>query len=155
MRRIITIIVAALAVTVMVAGVAGCAKKSSKSAASSGQTQAVRVVVIAEPDVPEIAYALRPGQVLRVKTTGLTVGTIASVDVTADLVAVPDALGRLHVVPSPVDKEVRLVVDGQATSSGGAYFFPGGQLYVSTDIEMITQVVDFTGSIVSIEPKSS
>lgn len=155
MRRIITVIVAVLAVSVMLGAVAGCTKKSSKSTVASGQTQPMRVVVVAKPDVPEVAYALKPGQVLRVKTTGVIVGTIASADVTPALVAVPDALGRLHAVPSPVDREVRLVVNGQATSSGGAYFFPGGQLYVSTDIELVTQVVDFTGSIVSIEPKSS
>jgi hypothetical protein len=154
-RRIITFIVAVVAVTVLAGSLVGCGKRPSKSVQSGGQTRAMRVVVVADPDVPEVAYSLKPGQVLHVKATGVTVGTIASVEVTSALVAVPDAAGRLHSVPSPVVKEVRLVLDGQASTSGGAYFFPGGQLYVSTGVEMVTQVVDFTGAVVSIEPKSS
>jgi hypothetical protein len=154
-RRIITITVAIVAVALLAGLASGCTKKAPKGAQSGGQTQAMQVVVVADPDVPEVAYALKPGQVLHVKTTGVTIGTIVSAEVTPALVAVPDSSGRLHAVPSPVAKEVRLVLDGTASTSGGAYFFPGGQLYVSADVELVTQVVDFMGSIVSIAPKSS
>jgi hypothetical protein len=134
--------------------VTACGTTAPKGTGAVGVAKDMRVVIVAVPEIPESAYAFKSGQVVRVKSTGVTVGTIESVQVTATLTAAATADGRLIAQPSPVSKEVRLVISGQAQARDGGYIFPGGQLYVTTDESFMTPTVLFRGAIVSIEPKA-
>lgn len=132
---------------------AGCGK-SAKDAGGTAAGRDMRVVIVSIPDVPEAAYAFKTGEVVRVKDTGVTIGTIDSIEITPTMEAVAQPDGHLVVSPSPFTKEVRLVLSGRAEQRNGAYFFTGGQLWVTPEDEFITQTVQFKGAVVSIEPKA-
>lgn len=133
---------------------AACGRTPTTGTTPAGTATDMRVVIVTVLDVPEMADAFKPGQAVRIKKNGVTLGTIESVQVTAAVIAVPTADGHLVSQPSPVSKEVRLVIAGQAQVRDGAYFFSGSQLWLTAGEDFVTPTVQFRGPIVSIEPKA-
>lgn len=151
MRRSTSIVLAAVLGAALI--LAGCGKSASTSG-SPAATREMRVVIVSIPDVPEAVYAFKTGETVRVRSTGVVVGTIDSIEITPTVEAAPLPNGHLVVSPSPMNKEARLVITGRAEVRQGAYIFPGGQLWVTPEEDFITQTVQFKAAIVSIEPKA-
>jgi hypothetical protein len=145
----------ALRMAVLLAAVAlaasGCGPKSSATSPASGTTPVVVRILV--DGVPRgVGASLAKGQSVRVRATGVTVGTIESVEVTALAQASPDSSGRLVASPSPVAEQILVTVRGAAVVSESGYTFGGGNLYVNDLQEFVTPTTILRGSIVSMQP---
>lgn len=139
--------------TVLVAAtlvIAGC--KGGASTAPSADVRPYRVVIEVSGVYPEQPSAIVKGDTVKVSTNGVVIGVVESVVSTPSPVQVPTADGRLLIVGSPIYRDMRITIVGQAAESSTGLKFPGGQLWVRPGVEFQTPRANFTGAILSIEP---
>ena len=138
---VMLVLAAALSVT-------GCGAKSAKTTAGGTKSIVLRVLVDRVPH--GVADSLVKGQPVRLRTTGAVLGTIESVEVTADPTAFPDSRGMLIESPSPLADQIVLTLKGTAVVSESGFRVGGGNIYVSGDDEFVTPTTILRGSIVSM-----
>lgn len=142
----------ALALAVALA-LSGCSGAKTPAAAPSGaSTQQTVIVTLLIPEVPKgVGDSLKPGQPVKVKSTGVLVGTIASVEVTAAALAEPNSHGQLVESGSPVSDDLLIHIKGQAQVSDAGFKFGPSNLYVNSLDEYLTPTTIVKGTLVSIE----
>jgi hypothetical protein len=112
----------------------------------------VVVELLVRGALPPVDEAFVVGQAVRVKDSGAVIGTITDVAVEPALMAVPDATGSLQAARSPVFLDIWLTIEGEASVSDAGYRFDGTNVYVNSDIEYLTPVTFFSGTIMSMKP---
>jgi hypothetical protein len=150
MRRIrsIAVLVSALAAAVVLSG---CAAKPSAPTAGGGGAQSV-IVKLQVLEVPRgVGDSVKRGQVVRVKSSGIVVGTVEKTEVTPAALANPDSKGHLIESPSPVTDDLMITIKGQAVVADTGYRFGNGNLYVNWQDSYLTPTTVLKGTIVAID----
>lgn len=141
----------AIAVLLMVVGVTGCADSDAGSG-EGASTEPVVVRMFIRGALNQVVESFEAGQEVRVKDTGVLVGTITDVEVVPSKTSVPTSEGELREADSPVFSDVTLTLDAEAVVSEKGYQFNGQYLYVNDEISYLTPTVHFKGMIISMEP---
>ena len=144
-------------VFVIALGVAlgGCSRASSSApAATAGAAKPVIVQLLVKAVPHGVGDSIEKGQSIKVKSTGVVVGTIESVEVTPTADANPDSKGTLVESPSPVTDQIVVTIKGTAVVSETGFRFGNGNLYVNSENEYLTPTTILHGFIVSIAPGS-
>lgn len=151
MSRIRSIAVLASALTLALV-LAGCGAKPSAPTTTSGGTRPV-VVKLLVKEVPRgVGESIKPGQVVKVKSTGVVVGTVEKTEVTPAALANPNSKGELVESPSPVTDDLLITINGQAVVSETGFRFGTGNFYVNSQDEYLTPTTIVKGTLVSLEP---
>jgi multidrug efflux pump subunit AcrA (membrane-fusion protein) len=145
-----------IAIAVLLTGalaLAGCGGgKSASTPGAAGSTQTVFVKLLIQQVPIGVGASLKTGQPVKVKSTGVLVGNIDSVEVTASAQAEPSSTGRLVESQSPVTDDLLITIKGQAIVSDTGFRFGASNLYVNSQDEYLTPTTIVKGTLVSIEP---
>ncbi len=124
--------------------------RSLNVGSSSSQQKAVDVVVLFHGAAPEVVPLFRKGDKLKIRDSGSVIGVIDRIETTATLEPTPNAKGELVAAVVPGQIDVLLTVKGTPVAAPDAYRFSGERIYVNQDIKLITPLVSFQGTVVSI-----
>lgn len=136
-------------ILIAVLGLAGC--DSALPSGPSSSTDAVRVTMVIKGLQPDVVDSFAVGQSVKVKDANALIGTIASVDSTLAVVPVGDSSGQLHVARSPVARDVRIVVEGDAVVSEAGFRFSGSYQYINNPTVFLTPYTQFLAIITHME----
>jgi len=129
-----------------------CAGGASKApAAASGEATPVTVTLLVKAVPHGVGESITKGQPIKVKSTGVVLGTVESVKVTPSPDANPDSTGALIESPSPVTDQLLLTIKGTAVVSEAGVRVGNGNLYVNSEDEYLTPTTIVRGFIVSID----
>jgi len=142
-------IAASLLSLAILAVLTGCS--SGLPNGTSGTVQPVEVTILMTNVNPDVAESFEPGQEVRVKESGAVIGSIESVDSTLSAVALGDSAGRMHEARSPISRDVRLTLSGEAEVSEAAFEFSGVPQYINSPTDFLTSRTQFLGIITHLE----
>jgi hypothetical protein len=149
-RRILTLVVA---VALMLAGsqIAGC-RRLRAATTPSGQSGNVVVTVVVKAATPGLETEFKSGDLVRIKASGSTIGSITSITTTPTLDTVGTSDGRLVAAEVPNQEDILLKIAGTAVQGDDAFRFSGERVWVNQDINFISPFVSFTGTVLEIKP---
>lgn len=137
----------------LVLALGGCSRASSGApAATAGVATPVVVRLYVQAVQHGVGDSIKKGQSIKVKSTGVVVGTVESVEVTPTADANADSRGTLVESPSPVTDQITVTIKGTAVVSETGFRFGNGNLYVNSEDEYLTPTTILHGFIVSITP---
>jgi len=142
-------IAASLLTLAVVAVLTGCS--SGLPNGTSGTVQPVEVTILMTNVNPDVAGSFEPGQQVRAKESGAVIGSIESVDTTLSAVALGDSEGRMHEARSPISRDVRLTLSGEAEVSDAGFEFSGVPQYINSPTDFLTSRTQFLGIITRLE----
>lgn len=127
----------------------GC--KSGLPAASSGKVRPVTVTMVITGIHPDVAASFEAGEEVRALESGAPIGEIVSIESTLAAVVIGDSEGVLHEARSPIARDVRLLIDGEARVSDEGYKFGGAFQHINTQTVFLTSRTRFMGTVTGLE----
>lgn len=151
MKRFLTTVLFSAAVLSLLV-LPGCSSGGSEGSggATAAVTETVELVLLAREAQPEVGESFEPGQPVRIKDTGTLLGEIVDVRVEGSAEAVPTSEGELVEQQSPVEVDVYLTVEGEATVSDAGFKFGNEFVYVNNDVKYLTPFTQFGGIILEM-----
>lgn len=127
----------------------GC--KSGLPTVSSGSDEPVTVTMVITGVHPDVAASFEAGQEVRVMESGAPMGEIVSVESTPAAVVIGDSKGELHEARSPIARDVRLTIEGEARVSDEGFKFGGAFQHINSQTVFLTSRTRFMGTITGME----